>query len=228
MENLFISIIAAFQIALLDIVLSGDNIGVIALATKNLPEKYAKRASALGVFIAVLLRIVFASLITYILMIQWLPIKLIGGILLVKITFDLLKSQSSEDDKGVSSSYKFIDAVKTIILADVAMSLDNVLAIAATADGNIILIVFGLLFNIPLIFYGSRYAVRVMTKYPIVVYIGGAVLAHTAFKMILEDRLIINHLPALLSSAIPDIAAFLTFSFGFLYLFRSDKKFVKY
>lgn len=227
MDFLILNLAAAFQIALLDIVLSGDNIGVIALATKNLPEKHAKRASALGVIIAVLLRIIFASLITYILMIQWLPIKLVGGLLLIKITFSLLKSQDQIDARNINPSGKFFEAVKTIIIADAAMSLDNVLAIAGAADGNIILIIFGLLFNIPIIFYGSRYAAKVMTKHPIVVYVGGAVLAHTAIKMLLEDRLLSNLLPAALESALPNLAAMAALAYGIIYLSFSEKKFVK-
>lgn len=222
MDNLILIIIPVLQIALLDIVLSGDNIGVIALATKDLPEKYAKKASALGVFIAVLLRIIFASMVTWILMIKWLPIKLIGGILLVKITFDLLMPKSIEDRK-VTTSFEFFDAVKNIIVADAAMSLDNVLAIAGTANGSISLIIFGLLFNIPIIFYGSRYAAVIMKNHPFVIYIGGAVLAHTAFKMILDDMVLKNIFSANLTFLIPNAAAFLTLALGFLYLIRSKK-----
>ncbi|MGE5628986.1 MAG: TerC family protein [Solirubrobacterales bacterium] len=221
MDNIILIIIPVLQIALLDIVLSGDNIGVIALATKDLPENYAKKASALGVFIAVLLRIIFASMVTWILMIKWLPIKLIGGILLIKITFDLLIPKSKGEGKRVSTSVEFFDAVKNIILADAAMSLDNVLAIAGTANGSISLIIFGLLFNIPIIFYGSRYAAIVMKNHPFVIYIGGAILAHTACKMILEDILLQNLFSSGLLLLIPDAAAFITLALGFLYLIRS-------
>lgn len=190
MDNLSTFILGALQITLLDIVLSGDNIGVIALATRNLPEKYAKRASAIGVFAAVFLRILFACLITYILMIEWLPIRLIGGLLLIKITWDFIKPESEEEVTNVHVSNKFMGAVWSIILADITMSLDNVLAIASAAHGSMVLIVFGLILNIPIIFFGSQYVAKLMNKHPMVTYIGGAILAHTSFKMLLEDKLL--------------------------------------
>jgi len=228
MDNIIVFLISAFQITLLDIVLSGDNIGVIAMATKNLSEKHAKKASAIGVFVAVLLRIIFASLITYILLIQWLPIKLVGGLLLTKITWDLLKPVNEDVNINVSSSGKFIDAVTSIIIADATMSLDNVLAIAGAANGDISLIIFGLILNIPIIFYGSRYVAKIMSRHPIVVYVGGSVLAHTAFKMLLEDKLIENLIPNVLASAIPNIAAVATLLYGVFCIFLPRKKIVKY
>lgn len=214
MDNLLTCIIGAFQITLLDIVLSGDNIGVIALATKDLPEKYAKKASAIGVFAAVLLRIVFTCFMTYILLIEWLPIKLVGGILLTKITWNFIKPSNESETTRVSSSNKFLGAIWSIIIADATMSLDNVLAIAGAADGNIVLVIFGLLLNIPIIFWGSQYVSRLMKRYPIVVYIGGAILAHTAFKMILEDKLI-SFIPNIFGVIIPNAAAILTVIYGF-------------
>jgi predicted tellurium resistance membrane protein TerC len=93
MENLTAFIISGLQITLLDIVLSGDNIGVIALATRNLPKKHAKAASLIGVMAAVILRIIFACLITYILMIDWLPIRLVGGVILIYITINFIKPE---------------------------------------------------------------------------------------------------------------------------------------
>ncbi|AKA69541.1 TerC family protein [Clostridium scatologenes] len=214
MDNLITCIIGAFQITLLDIVLSGDNIGVIALATKDLPERYAKKASSIGVFAAVLLRIVFTCFMTYILLIKWLPIKLVGGILLTKITWNFIKPSNESDTTRVSSSNKFIGAIWSIIIADATMSLDNVLAIAGAADGNIVLVIFGLLLNIPIIFWGSQYVSKLMKKYPIVTYIGGAILAHTAFKMILEDKLLISFVPNVFGVIIPNAAAILTIIYG--------------
>ncbi|AKN29804.1 membrane protein [Clostridium carboxidivorans P7] len=218
MDNLITCIIGAFQITLLDIVLSGDNIGVIALATKDLPEKYAKKASAIGVFAAVLLRIVFTCFMTYILLIEWLPIKLVGGILLTKITWNFIKPNNENENARISPSNKFIGAIWSIIIADATMSLDNVLAIAGAADGNIVLVIFGLLLNIPIIFWGSQYVSRLMKRYPIVTYIGGAILAHTAFKMILEDKLI-SFIPNVFGVIIPNAAAILTIIYG-LYIIK--------
>ncbi|WP_027623105.1 TerC family protein [Clostridium lundense] len=220
MEGILFLVIGALKITLLDIVLSGDNIGVIALATKDLPEKFAKRAAVIGVSAAIILRIIFASCVTLILNIQWLPIKLIGGLLLIKITWDFIKGEDEEEDVKVES--KFWGAVWSIIIADITMSLDNVLAIAGTAEGNIPLIIFGLALNIPIIFFGSRYVAKIMNKYPIAIYIGGGILAHTAFKMLLEDRLIIHKIPHSFLIAFPYAMALLTLAYG-LYITRNSK-----
>lgn len=214
MNNLIACIIGAAQITLLDIVLSGDNIGVIALATRKLPPTYAKKASAIGVLGAVLLRILFACLITYILMIEWLPIRLVGGILLIKITWNFIKPYSHEEDVHVSPSSKFIGAIRSIIIADATMSLDNVLAIAGAAQGNIVLIIFGLLLNIPIIFCGSQYVAKLMNKHPIFTYIGGAILAHTSFKMLFEDKFLQPYVPDLVSLLIPYTVAAITLIYG--------------
>lgn len=215
MNNLAAFLSGALQITLLDIVLSGDNIGVIALATKDLPKKHAKSASMIGVFAAVLLRIVFACLITYILLIEWLPIKLIGGILLVKITWNFIKPESKQiKKKKINPSNKYFAAIANIVVADATMSLDNVLAIAGAAEGHIFLIIFGLLLNIPIIFFGSQYVAKLMNKHPIIIYIGGAILAHTAFKMLLEDRLLHNFTSPMIINVVSFGAAAIVFLYG--------------
>lgn len=217
-------IIGALQITLLDLVLAGDNIGVIALATKNLPVDMAKRASQIGVFVAIGLRIFFASIITYIMMIEWLPIKLVGGLLLIKITWDFIKPQQEEAlDEEVQPGKtvnKFWAAVSSIIIADISMSLDNVLAIGGAAHGHIELIVFGLLLNIPIIFYGSQFVANLMKKHAIVIYIGGAILAHTAFGMIFEDKLLIPYIPHIVGIAVPFIISALTLAYG-MYIIKN-------
>jgi YjbE family integral membrane protein len=214
MGSILVFMTGAFQITLLDIVLSGDNIGIIALATKNLNEVYAKRAAIIGVFGAISLRILFTCLITYILMVQWLPIKLLGGMLLMKITWDFIKPESKGSSKELNISNNFMGAIKSIIIADATMSLDNVIAIAAAADGQFFLIVFGLLLNIPIIFFGSQIAAKLMNKHPIAVYIGGAILAHTSVKMILEDNLIIGFIPYSVFIILPIIAAAVVLIYG--------------
>ncbi len=226
MDNLITCVIGAFQITLLDIVLSGDNIGVIALATKDLPEKYAKKASAIGVFVAVMLRIIFTCFMTYILMIEWLPIKLVGGLLLIKITWNFIKPSSEDEITHVNPSSKFLGAICSIIIADATMSLDNVLAIAGAANGNIVLIIFGLILNIPIIFWGSQYVSKLMKQYPIVTYIGGAILAHTSFKMLLEDKLLTPFVPNSLGILIPNAAAILTIIYGIYIINKPSKKYL--
>lgn len=214
--NYFVLIIASvLKITLLDIVLSGDNIGIIALATKDLPLKLAKKASLIGVMAAITLRILFTCFVTYLLMIESLPIKLIGGLLLIYITFDFIKPSEHTEKNELQAVKSFNYAIFSIIIADLTMSLDNVLAVAASAHGNIRLIIFGLILNIPIIFWGSLYVSKIMNKYPIVIYIGGAFLAHTAFDMFLNDKLISSRLPVFFVSYIPIAAAIITFSYGY-------------
>lgn len=223
MDGFIILISGILKITMLDIVLSGDNIGIIALATKDLPEKLAKKASFIGVIAAISLRIVFTCFVTYILMIQWLPIKLIGGLILVFITWSLIKPNEEKELKGKRSSTKLSYAIYSIVFADLTMSLDNVLAIAGSAHGNLYLIVFGLLLNIPIIFWGSIYVANIMKKFPFVVYVGAAILAHTSFDMMLHDKLLLNNIPTYIVEYVPYIAAVLTLLYG-VYVLTIKKK----
>ena len=186
----------------------------MALATRNLPEKYAKNDSILGIGAAVMLRILFASFITIIVSIQWLPVKLLGGILLIKITWDFIKPQKDEDTE-IKAANRFWEAVGIIIIADISMSLDNVLAIAGAANGRIEFIVFAILLNIPILFFGSRFVSNLMEKYTLVIYMAGAILAHTALKMIMEDKLIAVHLSHKIIVVFPWIIALVVLTFGF-------------
>lgn len=238
MPDLSLFMMKALQITIMNLVLSGDNIGVIALATRNLPPKHAKSASFIGIFAAMMLRILFTCFLVYILAIQWLPIRLVGGLLLVKITYDFIKPEVSEENKvqlneecavesnieenNVHASKKFTKAVFSIIAADITMSLDNVLAIASLADGSMILIIFGLILNVPIIFFGSQLVAKLMNKYPIVTYIGAAILAHTSFKMIFEDRLTINLVAPVVVQIISYGAALLTIIYG-IYIVKKQQ-----
>jgi len=221
-----IFIIGVLEITILDLTLSGDNIGIIALATKNLSPKYAEKASFIGIAGAIWLRVLFACVITQIMNIQWLPIKLVGGIVLVKITWDFIKPGYQEDDCSVKKANKFWEAVAIIIIADISMSLDNVIAIASTADGDIWLIIIGILINIPIIFFGSKFVSNLMKNHPIVIYLGGAILAHTSFKMILEDNLTIKYLGLshIVSLIIPWVFAIGILCYGYLIIKRTEKK----
>lgn len=224
MNEVLIFILGLLQIMLLDLVLCGDNVGVIALATRRLSDDYAKKANLLGITFAVLLRIFFACVLTLVMSIQWLPLKLIGGLLLVKITWDLIKPHQEEKCDNVKQSQKFLAAVATIVIADLSMSIDNVLAIASAARGNIWLIIFGLVFNIPIIFFCSQIVIKLMKRYPIVIYIGAAVLARTSFNMILEDGLVSKYVPYLLSVIIPFIIAAVTIVYGIIIIKRNNPK----
>lgn len=225
MSELIDFIVGALKITLLDLTLCGDNIGVIALATKNLPEQFAKKAGLIGIGGAISLRILFASMMTLIFSMQTFPIKLLGGLLLVKITWDFVKPKE-EEHEDVKTANRFWEAVAIIIVADISMSLDNVLAIAGAADGNVLLIVLGIALNIPILFFGSRFVVNLMNKYAIVIYIGGAVLAHTSFKMIFEDNLIAPYFAHWFKIGLPWVMALLTLGYG-AYLIHVKKLYKK-
>lgn len=226
MDDYILILTGIIKITLLDIVLSGDNIGIIALATKDLPSKLAKRASFVGVIFAIALRILFSCFITYVLMIEGLPIKLIGGIVLIIITFDFVKPKNHTNTIKRKSNNSFWRAIYSIVFADLTMSLDNVLAIAGAANGNIFLIIFGLAINIPIIFLGSIYVAGIMKKHPFIVYIGGAILAHTAFDMLLHDKILLQIVPEFFVLYIPYAVAIIITGYGY-YVTSSNKDHLK-
>jgi YjbE family integral membrane protein len=224
MTGLLNSIFAILQVTLIDIVLSGDNMGVIALAIRNLPPKIAKRANFVGVVGAILLRIVFASVITTLLMIEWLPIKILGGLMLLRVTWSLIRMKDNENVYRVKEKRSFWVAVYNIIVADLSMSLDNVLAIGGIAHGNIVIIVFGLLFNIPVIFFGSQLVVRLIKRNKITIYIGAGILVHTALDMIFEDKFAAPYINGVFSKVFPWIVAVIIMIYGFFSLKRKAVK----
>ena len=217
-------ILGALKITLLDLTLSGDNVGIIALATKNLPEKLAKKASYIGIAIAVALSIFFASMVTSIMNLEWLHIKLIGGIILAKITWDFVFHNQDEEDGGAKASSKFWEAIAIIVIADISMRLDNVLAIAADADGHIGLLVFGVALNIPILIFGSQYVGNLMKKHKIVIYVGGAVLAHTSMAMIFEDALVSPFIPHFAAVVVPFMAAAAVMAYGYSVIGKEKKE----
>ncbi|WP_010300986.1 TerC family protein [Kurthia senegalensis] len=172
------------SIILLDIVLSGDNAVVIALACRKLNPAQRKKAIAFGTIGAVVLRIVLTVVAVWILDIPF--VKFVGGLLLLYIAWDLLKSGDENPDiKGNSGLFA---AVRTIIIADFVMSLDNVLAVAGVADGHVGLAALGLVISIPIIILGSQVIMKLMEKLPILVWIGALLIAYTAGKMLVEDK----------------------------------------
>ncbi|WP_164880608.1 YjbE family putative metal transport protein [Clostridium manihotivorum] len=186
------------QIFIINLVLSGDNVGVIALAIKDLPQKKAKLANIVGVCVAFFLRIFFVGIIGYLYTLEWLHINIIGAILLLYITFNMLQEQH-EGLKGKSrQTGGFFKAIVSITVADISMSLDNVLAIVAIAmtdTGQITgqqmgLVVFGLMVCMPIIFWGSEFIADMMGRFPIIIYLCAALLVYTAVKMIFDDKLI--------------------------------------
>ena len=193
MESFTPYLVPILQIIWIDLLLSGDNAVVIALACRQLPEHQRKMGMILGAGTAIGLRIVFAVFITYLLQVPFL--KIAGGVLLLWIG---IKLAVGEEDEGhaVESSDNLWRAVRTIAIADAVMSLDNVVAIAAAAGGNIWLFVFGLLLSIPLIVFGSTLLSTIIDRYPLIVWAGAALLGWIAGEMIVSDALIMNQLQA--------------------------------
>lgn len=186
------SIQAIITIVIIDLVLSGDNAVVIGMAARKLSPENRRKAIIWGGGGAIALRIVFTVLAALLLEIPYL--QLIGGILLLWIAFKLLKPTSDEESVGEADSLG--QAIRTIILADVVMSLDNILAVGGAADGHLGLLVFGLLLSIPILLLGSELVARVIGRFPFILYIGVLVLVHTATHMILDDPLVHTRIPS--------------------------------
>jgi YjbE family integral membrane protein len=181
------------QIVWIDLLLSGDNAIVIALACRNLPPEQRKMGMLLGAGAAIGLRIIFALMITFLLGVPFL--KIVGGILLFWIGIKLAMGED-EAHSNVQASDKLWGAVKTIAIADAVMSLDNVLAISAASHGNVWLFIFGLLLSIPLIIFGAQLITSIIDKFPIFIWIGAALLGWIAGEMIATDPVVINWLKA--------------------------------
>jgi YjbE family integral membrane protein len=175
--------IALSQIILINIVLSGDNAVVIALACRSLPPQQQKKAIIFGSVGAIVLRVILTFFAVYLLTQPYL--KLIGAALLLWIGVGLLKGENGEEEMEGHSG--LAAAIKTIIIADLVMSLDNVIGVAAAAKGNVPLLVFGLVISIPLIIFGSTLILKLMNRFPIIITIGAALLGWVAGEMTLTD-----------------------------------------
>lgn len=184
---------ALLQIMLVNIVLSGDNAVVIALAARNLPAQHQNKAILWGSGGAIVLRVLLTVVAVQLLKIPFL--QFLGGLLLIWIAIQLLV-EKNEDGEGEHHAHVSLSAaVKTILIADVVMSLDNTLAIAGVAKGDWTLLIVGLALSIPLIVVGSTLIMKIMDKYPIVVYIGAGLIAWTSGEMIDSDQAIQPYLP---------------------------------
>ena len=184
LDHILANSVAIVQIIWIDLLLSGDNAVVIALACRSLPPHLRKWGIILGCGTAILLRIIFALVISHLLAIPML--KLVGGILLLWIAVKLLRGEEHED-RNIAATDKLYKAVWTIAIADAVMSLDNVVAIAAVSRGDPALFIFGLLLSIPLIMVGAQLIVKAIEKFPIIVWAGAALLGWIAGEMIAGD-----------------------------------------
>lgn len=171
------------QIMMINIVLSGDNAVVIAMASRALPPKQQKQAILFGSFGAIILRVILTFFAVMLLELPYL--KVIGAVLLLWIGIKMLLPENEDDELDAHSN--MWAAIKTIIVADFVMSLDNVLGVAAAAKGSLVLLIIGLAVSIPLIIYGSTLILKLMNRYPVVVTVGGGILGWVAGEMLVTD-----------------------------------------
>jgi len=177
--------IALLQIIGVNIVLSGDNAVVIALAARSLPPKQQKQAVLWGSGAAVVMRIILTIVAVELLRLPYL--KLVGAALLLWIGIQLLLPEDGEGDGKSATNTGMIAAIRTILIADLVMSLDNVIAVAAAAKGDLTLLVIGLLISIPLVIFGSTLLMKFMERWPIIITIGGGLLGWVAGEMAISD-----------------------------------------
>ncbi|MEI7446461.1 MAG: TerC family protein, partial [Burkholderiales bacterium] len=178
--------IALGQIIVANILLSGDNAVVIALAARSLPQKQQKQAIAIGSGAAIVMRILLTLVAATLLQLPWL--KLIGAALLLYIGVTLLLPEGDEDGDGHGEGKgSMAAAVRTILIADLVMSLDNVIAVAAAAKGDTTLLIIGLAISIPLVIFGSTLLLKVIERFPIIVWAGAALLGFIAGEIALAD-----------------------------------------
>ena len=186
------ALISIIQIIAIDIILGGDNAIVIALACKNLPEKKRKLGIFYGALGAIILRVIMVFFATTLLLIPGL--KIVGGLLLIWIAVKLILDNHKNHDINVKQESSFFAAIKTIIIADFVMSLDNSVAIAAAANGDISLVIFGLLLSVPIIIWGSSLILTIIDRYPIIIYLGSALIGWIGGDMIQSDIVITSNL----------------------------------
>ena len=174
-----------FKIIVIDILLSGDNAVVIALACRSLPPEQRKQGVLFGVVGAIVLRMVLTFFAVSLLSLPYL--KVIGALMLLWIGVKLLLPEEEHSAENIKANTHLWGAVRTIIIADLIMSLDNVLGVAAAAHGNVALLVFGLLVSIPLIAWSSQLVLKLIDRFPFIIFAGGALLGYVAGEMLASD-----------------------------------------
>lgn len=179
---------ALVAIIVIDLVLAGDNAIVIALAARNVPKHLQKKAVLWGTVGAIAVRTSMTLIVVWLLKIPGL--LLAGGLLLVWIAYKLVVPKEGDAHGNISAKDSFWGAMKTIVVADAVMGLDNVLAVAGAAHGSFLLVVIGLLISIPIVIWGSTLILKWVERYPSIIYIGAGVLAWTAAKMITSEPMV--------------------------------------
>ena len=211
------SVVALLKIIGINIVLSGDNAVVIALACRSLPPGQRSIGIALGAGAAIILRILFTVVVQSLLDVNFL--KLAGGLLLFWIAVKLLLSEEADED-AVASGSNLWEAVRIVAIADVVMSLDNVLAIAAAAGGDHTLVIVGLLISIPLVVFGSTLIVGLLHRFPILVWAGAALLGWIAGELVAQEP-VLQPVFAQLREMVPITQAFMIRAFEIIEIGRA-------
>lgn len=174
-------------IVLLDLVLAGDNAIVIAMAASRLPKSLQKKAIFWGTFGAIAIRFALTAVVVYLLKLPGL--MLAGGLLLLPIAWSLLR-HDADDNPDISAGRTFWSALRTIIVADALMGMDNVLAIAGASRGHLTLVIIGLLVSVPLVVWGSTLILKLIERFPFIMFLGAGAIAFTAGRMISHDQLL--------------------------------------
>ena len=177
-------IIMIIKVILLDVALGADNSAIIGMAARNLNVNLRKKAILIGTGGAIVARFVLAAVATYLMQILFL--KTVGAIILIFIGINLIAGEET-DDKEVAESNTLLGAIKTIIIADVIMSLDNVLAIVGATDGHLGMLIFGMIISVPIIIFGSTIVLKLMDRFPVTIYLAGMVIGWAAGGMIGTD-----------------------------------------
>ena len=177
--------LAALEIIVINILLSGDNAVVIALACRNLPPRQRRWGVFWGAIGAIVLRIVLTFFAVSLLAFSWL--KIIGGMLLLWIGIKLIAEEDGEGNPDVHASDRLLSAVRTVVIADLVMSIDNVLGVAAAAKGSLALLVFGLVVSVPLVIGGAQLIMRMIERLPILIVLGGGLLGYVAGELVVTD-----------------------------------------
>ncbi|HCP95593.1 TerC family protein [Anaerovibrio lipolyticus] len=197
---------ALFSIVILDLVLAGDNAVVIAMAAHRLPDELKKKAVLVGTAGAVVIRIIMTLLAVYLLSIPYL--QALGGLLLLPIAIKLL---APAKEGHVEEADNFAGAVKTIIVADAAMGIDNVLAVAGAAHGSFLLVVIGLVISVPIVVGSSQIIGKLLDNWPVLIYLGAGILGWTGGSMLVHDAsigpVIVSALGSMASIIIPAVLA---------------------
>jgi YjbE family integral membrane protein len=207
--------LSLIEIIWINVLLSGDNAVVIALACRSLPARQQTWGMILGTVPAVVLRVVFAVAIVYVMQVPYL--KLVGGLLLFWIAVKMMVPEPEPAEDSVAGAATLFTAVRTIVVADVVMSLDNVIAIAAAARGQTVLMGIGLAISMPMIIFGSAVLLKLLARFPMLVTAGSALLGYIAGEVAVGDPAVVGWAGESARSfdvAVPVASAILTVAFG--------------